>query len=134
MATTKFTPFDAAEFFTDEADQIDLLNEALESGNAAYISNTLGVIARAVGMSKVAAEANVTREALYKSLNDKGDPKLTTFIGVTKALNLRLHASSYIGGAAAKVLKGGRGKVAGRTITQSPGSSRGRKVAARKKA
>ena len=41
-------------------------------------------------MTRVAKEAGVTREALYKALSDKGDPKLSTLIGVAKALGLRL--------------------------------------------
>ncbi len=40
-------------------------------------------------MSAIAREAGVTREALYKSLSDRGDPKLSTLIGVMKALGLR---------------------------------------------
>ncbi|MFN4018550.1 MAG: addiction module antidote protein [Reyranella sp.] len=93
MATvTKTIPFDAAEFFTDPADQAELLNEAFASGNAAFVANVLGTIARARGMSKVAQEVGVTREGLYKALSDKGDPKLTTFLGVLSALQLELAA------------------------------------------
>jgi probable addiction module antidote protein len=93
MATTRTLPFDAADHLADPADQADLLNDALETGNAAYIANALGTIARARGMSALAQEAGVTREALYKSLSKRGDPRLTTFIGVIGALNLRLSAS-----------------------------------------
>lgn len=93
MATvTKTIPFDAAEFFADPVDQAELLNEALASGNAAFVANVLGTIARARGMSRVAQEVGVTREGLYKALSDKGDPKLTTFLGVLSALQLELAA------------------------------------------
>jgi probable addiction module antidote protein len=85
-------PFDAAEYIRSPEDQIALLNDALASNNAAYISNALGVIARAKGMTEVARGAGVTREALYKSLDKKGDPKLTTLMGVFKTLNVRLEA------------------------------------------
>jgi probable addiction module antidote protein len=37
--------------------------DALASGNAGYVAETLGVIARARGMTEVAREAGVTREA-----------------------------------------------------------------------
>jgi len=43
-------------------------------------------------MSDVARGAGVTREALYKSLNKKGDPKLTTFMGVLKTMKIQLTA------------------------------------------
>lgn len=41
-------------------------------------------------MTKVAKEAGITREALYKALSEKGDPKLSTLLGVMKALGLQL--------------------------------------------
>ncbi len=61
-------------------------------GNAAYIANALGTIARARGMSEVARGAGVTREALYKSLTEKGDPKLTTFMSVLRTMKIQLTA------------------------------------------
>lgn len=90
MMTTK--PFDAAKYLTSAEAQTELLNDALASGEAAYIANALGVIARARGMTEVAREAGVTREALYKSLSDEGDPRLTTLMGVARALGFRLVA------------------------------------------
>jgi probable addiction module antidote protein len=50
------------------------------------------VVARAKGMSQLAKDAGVTREALYKALTADGDPKLSTFVGVMKALGMRLTA------------------------------------------
>jgi probable addiction module antidote protein len=41
-------------------------------------------------MSAVARDAGVTREALYKALNPAGDPRLSTLLGVAKALDLKL--------------------------------------------
>ena len=90
MVKTK--PFDAAEYVTSVEAQQELLNDAFESGNAAYIADALGVIARARGMTEVAREAGVTREALYKSLSEEGDPRLTTLLGVARALGVRLSA------------------------------------------
>jgi probable addiction module antidote protein len=34
----------------------------------------------------------VTREALYKALSDEGDPRLSTLLGVLKALDVQLTA------------------------------------------
>ncbi len=83
-------PFDAAEFLDTRESQLELLSDAFESGDAAYIANALGVVARARGMSGVAREAGVTREGLYKSLSKDGDPQLTTLLGVMKALGFKL--------------------------------------------
>jgi probable addiction module antidote protein len=84
--------FDAARYSGGKEAQAGLLNGALASGNAAYVAQALGVIARARGMAAVAREAGVTREALYKSLSEDGDPRLTTLLGVLPALGVTLHA------------------------------------------
>ncbi len=88
----KTTPFDAAEHITTPEDQTALLNDALESGDVAYIANALNTIAKARGMAQVARDAGVTRPGLYKALSGGGDPRLTTVMGVTKALGIKLVA------------------------------------------
>ncbi|CAK0754055.1 putative addiction module antidote protein [uncultured Gammaproteobacteria bacterium] len=90
MAKTEV--FDASRYLTTPETQMELLSDALASGNAAYIAQALGVIARARGMTEVAREAGVTREALYKSLSEEGDPRLTTLLGVLRALGMTLTA------------------------------------------
>ena len=86
----KTTIFDAAKYLDSPEAQLELLADAVESGEAGYIAAALGVIARARGMSKVAAEAGVTREGLYQSLGVNGDPRLSTLLGVSRALGLKL--------------------------------------------
>lgn len=87
------TLFDAAEILDDPASQAELLADAFESGNATYIAQALGVVARARGMSEIAREAGVTREALYKALSERGDPRLSTLLGVARALGVKLSAA-----------------------------------------
>lgn len=86
-------PFDAAKYLTTDEDHADLLADAFATGDRTYIANALGVVARAKGMSQVAREAGVTREALYKALSPAGDPKLSTLLGVMQALGVRLSAT-----------------------------------------
>lgn len=83
-------PFDAAEYIDTPEAQAELLSDAFESGDAAYIAAALGTVARAKGMTQVARDAGVTREALYKALSTEGDPKLSTLLGVIKALGVNL--------------------------------------------
>lgn len=83
-------PFDPADYLTTPESQAYLLQDAIDEGNPAYLADVLGIIARARGMTDTAAKAGVTREALYKALSPKGDPKLSTFIGVLRALGLRM--------------------------------------------
>lgn len=86
----KTKPFDPAVFFESDTSQAALLADAMESGHPGYIANALGTIARARGMTQIAKDAGVTREALYKALSMDGDPRLSTLLGVMKALNLKM--------------------------------------------
>jgi probable addiction module antidote protein len=83
------TVFDASEYLDSAASQMELLADAFTTGDAQYITQAFGVVARARGMSAIAREAGVTREALYKALSEKGDPKLSTLLGVAKALGVK---------------------------------------------
>lgn len=86
----KTLPFDAADILDDPESQAELLTDAFATGDAGYIANALGVVARARGMTAVAQEAGITREALYRSLSSEGDPRLTTLLGTVRALGLEL--------------------------------------------
>lgn len=86
----KLNRFDAAKYLDDEHSQAAFLEDAAESGDSSYIAHALGVVARARGMSQVAKDAGVTREALYKALSQDGDPRLSTLMGVIKALNMKI--------------------------------------------
>jgi probable addiction module antidote protein len=83
-------PFDAAHYFETPEGVVDLLNDALESGHAPYISNALGVAARSKGMTRIAADTGVNRQALYTALSENGNPTLETLLKVMAALGVRL--------------------------------------------
>lgn len=83
------TPWDTADFLTGDEAIAAYLEAALEDGEPKVVAMALGNIARAKGMTAVAREAGVTREALYKALSENGDPKLSTLLGVMKAVGLR---------------------------------------------
>ena len=42
------------------------------------------------GLAKIAAEAGLSRESLYRSLGPNGNPTLKTLVAVLKPLGLRL--------------------------------------------
>lgn len=68
------------------------LEEAPE--DAAGIARALGDIARAKGMTQVARDAGVSRESLYYSLGENGNPTFATVLKVAKALGVKLHAEA----------------------------------------
>ena len=87
-------PFDAAALLTTPEAQAVFLADALMTEDAGYIAHAIGVLARAQSMSKVAQDAGISRAALYKSLSEDGDPKLSTVLGVLSAMGLRLSAQA----------------------------------------
>jgi probable addiction module antidote protein len=92
MALETF-PWDTAEFLESPEDIAGYLEAVFEEGDPALITHALGVIARAKGMTQIARKAGVTREALYKALTPDGDPRLSTFLGVIKALGMKVSAT-----------------------------------------
>ena len=44
-------------------------------------------------------EAGVSRETLYKALSEDGDPRMSTLMGVVKAMGLRLSVTRESAGA-----------------------------------
>lgn len=88
------TKWDVQEFLKTPEERVAYLEAAFEDGDSRLIAIALGDIARSLGMTHVAKDAGITREALYKSLSEKGDPKLSTLLGVMKALGLRLTVSA----------------------------------------
>jgi probable addiction module antidote protein len=86
----KTTAWDASQYLDSPAAIAEYLEAVFEDGDPALIAAALGDVARALGMTQLAAQAGVTREALYKALSPTGDPRLSTFLGVMKALGIKL--------------------------------------------
>ena len=84
----------AASLETEEAIAV-FLADALETGDAAYVAKALGVVARAKGMSELARETGLSREQLYRSFSERGNPTLKTLLAVTRALGVDLTARPH---------------------------------------
>jgi len=69
--------------------------DALETGDTAYIAKALGVVARAKGMTELARETGLSREQLYRSFSEKGNPTLKTMIAVMRALGVDMTAKTH---------------------------------------
>ena len=87
-------PFDGAAYLTTEARMAALLDAALEDGHPQVIAAALGDLAKARGMTRIAKETGLNREALYRALSSQGNPELETFMKVIKALGFTLHATA----------------------------------------
>ncbi|RXH16324.1 putative addiction module antidote protein [Bradyrhizobium guangzhouense] len=88
----KTTPFDAAEYLDTPEAQAEFITAALETGDAAFIRDSVNTVARARGMSEIAKSTGLSREGLYKALGEAGNPEFSTMLGVLRALGLGLTA------------------------------------------
>ncbi|CAO4174095.1 addiction module antidote protein [Methylorubrum extorquens] len=82
--------YDSAEHLKTPEHIAAYLDAVLEDNDPALLAHALGVIARARGMTQIAQEVGRSREQLYRTLSDKGNPQLDTLMGVLKSLGLRL--------------------------------------------
>jgi probable addiction module antidote protein len=89
---TRTTRFDPAEYLDTEERQVAYITAALETGDADFVRDALGIVARARGMGQVAKTAGLNRESLYKALGETGNPEFTTVMRVVHALGLTLTA------------------------------------------
>ena len=74
----------------DADEAAEYLNAALEDGYPEVFLMALKDVANAKGISKLACEAGMNREHLYKILSTKGNPKLKSLSSILRPLGLRL--------------------------------------------
>lgn len=91
----KFTTFDSAAMLETEADIADFMADAFETGDTTYIAKALGVVARAKGMTQIARETGLSREQLYRSFSERGNPTLKTTLSVMRALGVDMTAKPH---------------------------------------
>ena len=84
--------FDAAEYLNSEEDVAAYLTAVIEENDPALLAAALGDIARARGMTQVAKDSGITREALYKALRPGSEPRFETVSRVCAAFGVRLVA------------------------------------------
>jgi len=87
--------YDPAAALEDDESVAVFLADALETGDAEYISKAMGVVARAKGMKEIASQTGLSREQLYRSFSEKGNPTLKTVLAVLKSLNVDLTAKPH---------------------------------------
>lgn len=89
----KIIPYDVAEHLRTEEEMLLYIEAAFEEAgdDASFIAKALGDVARARGMTKVARDAGLSRESLYKALSGERSPDFSTLLKVMRALGIRLH-------------------------------------------
>ena len=82
------TDFDPAEYLDNDEMIAGYLSDALETQDPAFIADAIGIVARAKGMKRVAEDAGVSRESLYRALSANGNPEFGTVLKVLASLNI----------------------------------------------
>src|SRR5687767_11122460 len=84
-------PFRAAEHLHNDAAIALYIEEMLADGETRAVPVALRTAADALGgMSALAEKTGLSREILYRTLSDKGHPRLGTFAAILAAFGLRL--------------------------------------------
>jgi probable addiction module antidote protein len=95
-------PFRAADQLHSDKDIAAYIEAMLEDGDPRAIPIALRTVADALGgMAALADKTGLSRETLYRTLSEKGNPRLDTLSAVLAAFGLRLSVqpSKRAGGA-----------------------------------
>lgn len=82
--------FDITEYLDSEEALAAYLTAVIEEDDPSELAHALGVVARARGMTQVARDAGLAREALYKALRPGAEPRFDTVRRVCSALGVKL--------------------------------------------
>jgi probable addiction module antidote protein len=68
----------------------------MEGNDAKHIASALGDVARSKGMTEIARQTGLGRQALYNVLSKNGNPTLETLTAVLDALGLQLSVQPMV--------------------------------------
>jgi probable addiction module antidote protein len=92
-AKIKVARYDSADYLKTEEDIKNYLAAVFEEPmDRQMLMYTLGVVAQARGMMKLAKETGITRAGLYKALSPKGNPSFETVAKIVGVFGIRLSA------------------------------------------
>ena len=86
------TPWDSVELLDSPESMAAYIEAAFEDGDPSLITHALGVVARLRGMTQLAKDAGLSRDAIYKAFQPDGNPTLQTLTSVMKVLGMKLSA------------------------------------------
>ena len=90
--TEAFARWEVTEHLRTQEDARLYLEACAEEdpGDGSLIRAALNDIARSGNMSKLARDAGMSREGLYKALSEDGNPSFATVMRIAGALGMRL--------------------------------------------
>jgi probable addiction module antidote protein len=93
--SVKFSRYDVADYLCSPEEMAAYLDAWLDEfpEDVSGIARAVGDVARAKGMTQVAKDAGLSRESLYRSLSEQGNPSFSTILKVLGAVGLKLSVS-----------------------------------------
>ena len=88
--------FDAVDYLDNDEVIAEYLNAALEDENPDVFLRAIADVAKARGISRLAADSGLGRESLYKALAPGAKPRYDTVLKLLKALGVELHTSAVV--------------------------------------
>jgi probable addiction module antidote protein len=91
MSKTVISRFDASAYLDSDEMIAEYINAALEENDPDLLLAAIGDVVKARGMAKVASDAGLGRESLYKTLTPGSKPRMDTIFKLLHALGVKLN-------------------------------------------
>jgi probable addiction module antidote protein len=88
--TIKTSPLHIEDYLKTDEDIKEFLQELSRTGTYSDFIHGLFTASKAKGMTEIAQQAGVTRDILYKSLSEDGNPRFETINKIVEALGCKL--------------------------------------------
>ena len=89
---SKVTTFDIAQYLDNKEMIAEYLTQVLEDGDMDELLEAIGNIAKAKGISQIAADTGLGRESLYKTFQSGSKPRFETVMKVLRSLGVNIKA------------------------------------------
>ena len=90
----KLKKWDVTEHMNNEEIVSEYLKAAFESGDVYEITRALNDVAHARNMTNLAIKMGISRQGLYKTLSENGNPEFATVYKLITALGLQMSIST----------------------------------------
>lgn len=95
--TTKLQEWDSGEHLQTEEDILLYLETCIEEAgsDSAFIVKSLGVVAKAKGLSKLSKDTGLSLESLYKTFSGEVIPSFDEILKISSALGLQINFQKH---------------------------------------
>ncbi|QNM90513.1 putative addiction module antidote protein [Aliarcobacter cryaerophilus] len=89
---SKLATFDISQYLDNKEMIAEYLSQVIEDGDMDELLEAIGNIAKAKGISQIAADTGLGRESLYKTFQSGSKPRFETVMKVLRSLGVNIKA------------------------------------------